>query len=122
MKKSNLIHYSCQIVIILIIIAMSGCKKNLKVSFLDLSGIWVSTDYIDTLDFKSEKDLYKNRDHYIYSISGDKITLEYNGEAQQLIYTGLSTHEFKLSGSKLTIDFRPPYYGLRPQIVNFIRK
>ena len=116
-----------QILILFVAASIIGCKKTDKHNSGDLLGVWVSTDLADTLNFTSDKDLFKNlngiSDHYTYNISDDSIRFEYSGILMQNIYIGPSPeYVFHLTMDNLTIDFRPQYLGFRPQIVTFNRK
>jgi hypothetical protein len=116
-----------QILILFVAVSILGCKKPDKHNSGDLLGEWVSTDLVDTLNFTSDKDLFKNfngiADHYTYNLIDDRIKFEYSGILMPYIYIGPSPkYIFKLSNDILTIDFRPQYMGFRPQIVTFNRK
>jgi hypothetical protein len=116
-----------QILILFVAVSILGCKKTDKHNNSDLLGEWVSTDLADTLNFTSDRDLFKNlngiSDHYIYNITDDSIRFEYSGILMQNIYIGPSPeYVFHLTMDNLTIDFRPQYLGFRPQIVTFNRK
>jgi hypothetical protein len=119
MKKGRVLNWFSPIVIVLVFIMISSCEKNSKFDKSELLGTWASTDLVDNLDFKSENDLYKNGDHFNYSLSGDSITIQYNGILYILVKP--TTHSFKLHGNELTIDFRPSCYGFRQQEIRFIR-
>ena len=127
MKKLLIVSHLHQILLFIAIIAISACKKNDNSNSGTLLGEWVSSDLIDTLNFTSEKDSYKNlngiADHYTYYIIGDSIKFEYSGILMPYIYIGPSPfYSFKLNNDNLTIDFRPQYMGFRPQSVTFNRK
>jgi hypothetical protein len=120
MNKSKMIFWLAQILIVLILVVISGCEKSSSNDFKDFLGTWVSTDLSDTLDFRTEHDLYSNRDYYVYSLSRDSITIRYDGK--MFIYVSPTTHFYQLNGNKLTIDFRPFCYGFNNQITEFSRK
>jgi hypothetical protein len=127
MNKNIIITRFFQILILFVIVTILACKKSDKYNSGNLLGEWVSTDLVDTLNFTSNKDLFKNlngiSDHYTYNISDDSIRFEYSGILMQYIYIGPSPkYIFHFTGDNLTIDFRPPYLGFRPQIVAFNRK
>jgi hypothetical protein len=111
----------CSIVLIIVgLTLIPGCNKESKFNNNDLLGTWWSTDSIDYLDFKSETDLYKNWDHFNYSLFQDSITVQYSGVLY--IYVKPTTHHYTLKGNELTIDFKPSCYGFRAREIKFIRK
>lgn len=122
-----MVYYLVLILILGTIITISGCKKNNKSEISDLTGTWISTDLQDTLDFTSDQDLYKIiygvPDHYGYSIIGDSIKIEYSGSIMPYIYIPQPYNRFfQRSGNSLSIDFRPPLFGFRSQVLSFKRK
>ena len=109
MKKVKFQYYALHLLLILLLILISGCEKDNEIDKDLLLGEWVSTDQVVLLDFKSENDLYRNGDHYIYSVSNDSITIQYSGVLY--IYVQPTTHHCQLKGDELIIDFRPYCYG-----------
>ena len=99
----------------------TSCKK---ITPDDLMGKWISTDLVDTIEFTSEKDLYKMfsgvRDHFEYTLLDDKIKIGYNGMLYILVPPTI--HNFELKGNQLTIDFRPHCYGFRSSEITFKRQ
>jgi len=127
MKKCKPFHCLLLISLILLVIGTTNCEKSNSRNNETLLGKWISTDMVDTLEFTSDRDLYKMisgvRDHYDYSLSGDSILITYNGVAMPYIYMGPSKMRFyELTGKDLTIDFRNAYYGFSNQIILFHRK
>jgi hypothetical protein len=111
---------------ILFMILLSGTSACSKTSIIDnemLQGKWISTDFADTIEFSNDKDLYKMingfRDHYDYSLSGNMITIAYNGVCFILVVP--STHSLELERNLLTIDFREPCFGFRQKLITFKR-
>jgi hypothetical protein len=106
------------------LVFISSCEKSNKFTYKDFLGTWVSTDLIDTLDFRTDQDLYKGisgyQDHFVYSILKDNITIQYKGVLY--IYVNPTSHPFQLKGEKLIIDFRPSCYGFRSEEVTFLRQ
>jgi len=120
MRKTNGINSLLQVVIILLISVMSSCEKNKTDDYKQLLGTWISTDFIDTLNFTSEHNFYKNRIQFNYSISRDSISIQYNGPL--MIYVKPSNHFYILKGNELTINTSQGCYGFRQQETIFIRK
>jgi hypothetical protein len=102
-------------------ILLSSCEKKSSESST-LLGTWISTDLIDTIEFRTENDFYKTvgipKDHSNYSLSDDSITIQYDGVLYILV--GPTNHFYTLDGDKLTIDLNG-CYGLRNQIISFNR-
>ena len=122
MKKTiNLKSYLITLSVISILI-ISSCKKNSD-SFKNLTGTWISTDLIDTVEFRTDSDFYKiigiQEVHYKYRTYGDSLTIQYNGPL--FIYELPSNHYYKISSDILTIDFRK-CYGFRNQVITFSKK
>jgi hypothetical protein len=127
MRKINFLICISIILIVFTDFGLSSCKKNKASETGELIGNWISTDLVDTISFTSDLYLYKMfygiKDRYTYSVNQDSLKIEYSGNLMPYIYIGPSKyHHFELNGNQLTIDFRPPYYGLRPIVVTFIRK
>jgi hypothetical protein len=120
MKFGNLINLFSLSEIVLALIVISGCEKESKFDKNELIGTWGSTDLVESLDFRSEHDLYKNGDYFIYRLSRDSITLQYDGIL--FIYVKPTTHRYRLKRNELTIDFRPACFGFRAQEIKFIRE
>ena len=123
MKKS--IEFNLFIITLTVstILVISSCEKNPPDNSKKFLGTWISTDLLDTIEFKTEHDLYKTvgipNDHYNYSVSGDSITIQYNGALFILVQP--SNHYYEFSGNKLSIDLKR-CYGFRNQIISFTRK
>ena len=120
MRKNYRIYLLMQVLIILLIIAMSSCKKTISNDYRQFLGTWISTDFIDTLNFASEHNFSKNRIQFNYSISRDSISIQYNGPL--MIYVKPSNHFYILKGNELTINTSQGCYGFRQQETIFIRK
>jgi len=116
MKKST--ELKCLLIILYGLITLS-CEKNYK----DLLGTWVSTDLIDTVEFRTNRDFYKTvgipKDHFNYHLHRDSITIQYDGALYILVHP--TNHYYKLNEDKLTIDFNK-CYGFRQQIITFSRE
>jgi hypothetical protein len=110
------------ITIFIFSILLSSCEKNSSDS-KKLLGTWISTDSIDTVEFRSENDFYKTvgipKDHFNYSLSEDIITIQYAGVLYILVQP--TNHFYTLDGDNLTIDLKN-CYGFRSQKITFIRK
>ncbi len=82
MKKSIKRKSFLIIVSVVSALLISNCEKNSS-TYKNLLGTWISTDLIDTVEFRTESDFYKTvgipKDHYYYSISGDSMTIQYKG-------------------------------------------
>jgi hypothetical protein len=104
------------------LILLSSCEKKTSES-KTLLGTWISTDLIDTIEFRTENDFYKtvgiSQDHFNYSLSDDIITIQYDGVLYILVQP--TNHLYTLDGDKLTIDLNG-CYGFRNQIISFNRK
>ena len=103
------------------LVLVTSCEKSNSYSYKDLLGSWISTDLADTIEFTSDKDLYKLfsgvKDHFDYGLSEAEITIRYNGMLYVLISP--STHPYNINEDQLTIDFRPSCYGFRGQKITF---
>jgi hypothetical protein len=101
---------------------LSSCEKKTSET-RTLLGTWISTDLIDTIEFRTENDFYKTvgmpKDHFNYSLSDDSITIQYDGVLYILVEP--TNHFYTLDGDKLTIDLMD-CYGFRNQIISFKRK
>jgi len=119
MKKS--IEFKLLITITVLLLVISSCKKNTSNNPEKLLGTWISTDLVDTLNFKTEHDLYKGiyNEHFNYSISGDTITIQYQGVL--FIYVRPTNHYYTINRDILTIDLEA-CYGFRNQRISFTRK
>jgi hypothetical protein len=112
---------------IILPIMFSYCRKTDNDKTADNSkrflGTWISTDLVDTVEFRTENDLFKNVavpwDHFNYSVSGDTISIHYNGVLFILVKP--TNHYYTFSGNTLTIDLRQ-CYGFRDQVITFTRK
>jgi hypothetical protein len=104
------------------LILLSSCEKS-SFDTRTLLGTWISSDSIDTVEFRTENDFYKTvgmpKDHFNYSLSEDSITIQYDGVLKILIIP--ANHFYTLDGDTLTIDLKS-CYGFRNQIISFIRK
>jgi hypothetical protein len=102
---------------------ISSCEKNPADTSKKLLGTWISTDLVDTVEFKTENDFYKTvgipKDHFNYNASTDSITIQYYGFLKILVQP--TNHFYTLNGDRLTIDLEH-CYGFRNQIINFTRK
>lgn len=102
---------------------ISGCEKNPSDNNKKILGAWISTDSVDTIEFRTDHDLYKTvgipGDHFNYSVSGDSMTIQYNGVLY--IFVQPTNHHYKLTGDILTIDLEH-CYGFRNQTIRFTRK
>jgi hypothetical protein len=120
MKKTRVNRFLFPIIFSLII--LSGCEKKTSES-RTLLGTWISTDLIDTIEFRTENDFYKTvgmpKDHFNYSLSDDSITIQYDGVLKILIIP--TKHFYTLDDDKLTIDLMS-CYGFRYQIITFKRE
>lgn len=71
MKIINLTVCLLLFTLLLIIQGTVSCKKNDVLNDKTLIGKWISSDMADTLEFTTDRDLYKNingkEDHYDYS-------------------------------------------------------
>jgi hypothetical protein len=105
----------------LLLISIAYITSCEKISSKDLIGTWISTDLADTIDFTTDKDLYKLfsgvRDHFDYSLGNDKIKIGYRGMLYILVTP--TYHDFRFKNDQLTIDFRPACYGFRSQEITF---
>lgn len=108
---------------VLALLVTSSCEKNPSDNSKRFLGTWISTDLVDTVEFRTEHDFYKNvgipKDHFNYSIYGDSLTIQYNGVLYILVQP--SNHFYKFSGDVLTIDLEH-CYGFRSQVISFTRK
>jgi len=120
MKNSHEIKWFLITISVLSTLIISSCEKNSSNSYKKLLGTWISTDLIDTVEFRTENDFYKTvgvpKDHYYYSISGDSMTIQYTGSL--FVYVHPTNHYYKLNEDILTIDFNK-CYGFRSQVVAF---
>jgi hypothetical protein len=109
------------LVICLLLTSITYLTSCEKITSKDLIGTWISTDLVDTIDFTTDKDLYKMfsgfRDHFDYSLGNDKIRIGYRGMLKILVTPTYHDYEFK--NDQLTIDFRPTCYGFRSQEITF---
>jgi hypothetical protein len=123
MKKTDKFSLLIISVAVLTLLVISGCEKKTADNSKKLLGTWISTDLTDTIEFRTEHDLYKSVgipwDHFDYSVSGDSITIHYNGV--MFILVKPSNHYYTFNGNTLTIDLRN-CYGFRSQIITFNRK
>ena len=121
MKKSK--EFKLFIFTVIMLLVISSCEKNPSKNNNGFIGTWISTDLVDTIEFKTEHDLYKNvgipNDHFNYSVFGDSITIQYNGVLYILVQP--TNHFYKFDGELLTIDLEH-CYGFRNQIISFTRK
>lgn len=127
MKKNKLISYIIYTTMVLAMVTISGCEKKSTNNYGSFPGTWISNDLADTIEFTTDRDLYKMimgfNDHYLYNYTNDSITIEYNGRAMPFIYMGPPTPAYyELSGNKLTIDFIRAPFGFMSQKTIFIRK
>jgi hypothetical protein len=127
MKIINLTVCLLLFTLLLIIPGTVSCKKNDVLNDKTLIGKWISSDMADTLEFTTDRDLYKNingkEDHYDYSFSGDSILISYSGVAMPYIYLLPAKNRFfQLNSVGLTIDFRSAYYGFGKGIILFHRR
>jgi hypothetical protein len=103
------------------ITCFTSCEK---VTPEDLIGTWISVDLADTIEFTTDRDLYKMfsgvRDHFDYTLGNDKIKIGYSGMLYILVTP--TFHEYKFKNELLTIDFRPGCYGFRSQEITFKRQ
>jgi hypothetical protein len=120
MRKVKITFKLIPLVTILTVLMFSGCEENNTNDFKDFLGTWVSRDMSDTLNFRSDHDLYSNSDYYVYSLSRDSITIRYDGKL--FILVSPTTHFYKLNGNTLTIDFRPYCYGFKSEVIEYSRK
>jgi hypothetical protein len=101
---------------------LSSCEKK-KSDSKSLIGTWISSDLIDTIEFRTDHDFYKTvgipNDHFNYSVSGDSMTIQYDGVLYILVHP--TNHFYTLDGDKLTIDLKA-CYGFRDQIITFTRE
>lgn len=108
---------------VLTLSVISSCEKNRSDNSKKFLGTWISTDLVDTVEFRTENDFYKTvgipYDHFNYSVSGDSITIQYYGALFILVQP--SNHYYKFSGNSLTIDLEH-CYGFRNQIISFTKK
>jgi hypothetical protein len=108
---------------ILVSIVILSCEKNASDINKNLLGTWISTDLVDTIEFRTEHDFYKTvgipMDHFNYDLSADSIKIQYNGTLY--VYVIPKNHYYKLSGNLLTIDLNH-CYGFRSAIITFARK
>jgi hypothetical protein len=106
----------------LILLTILSCEKNPVDNSKRFLGTWISTDLVDTIEFRTEHDLYKSVaipfDHFNYTVSGDSIKIQYNGV--MFILVKPSNHYYTFSGNTLTIDLRQ-CYGFRDQVITFYR-
>jgi hypothetical protein len=123
MKKSIEFKLFIITMTVLALLVISSCEKNPSDNSKRFIGTWISTDLVDTVEFKTEHDFYKNvgipKDHFNYSISGDSLTIQYNGALYILVQP--TNHFYKFSDDLLTIDLEH-CYGFRSQIISFTRK
>ncbi len=124
MKESKLMKLSTFCMIIFAYFWLSSCEKKPSGSFEKFHGIWISTDLADTLDFRTENDLYtsvtNSCNHFKYSIlSEDSIRIQYNGCLYILIQP--TNHYYHFNGSQLIIDLEH-CYGFRNQKISFIKR
>jgi len=123
MKKSNIFKLLIITMVVFSLLVISSCEKNSSESYKGLLGTWISTDLIDTVEFKTDHDFYKTvgipKDHFYYSVSGDSMTIQYSGALYILVQP--TNHYYKLTENSLTIDLEH-CYGFRSQIINFTKK
>jgi hypothetical protein len=117
-KESNLF-----IFIVFTLLVISSCEKNPSENNKRFLGTWISTDLVDTVEFRTENDFYKNfgipKDHFNYKVSTDSITIQYNGFLKIAVQP--TDHFYKFNGDLLTINLEH-CYGFRSQIISFTRK
>jgi hypothetical protein len=122
MKKATAFDLLFLMTIFSSLILFSSCEKSSSDN-KTLIGTWISSDLIDTVEFRTEHDFYKTvdmpKDHFNYSLSEDSITIQYHGILRILIIP--TNHFYTLDGDTLTIDLNG-CYGFRNQIISFIRK
>jgi hypothetical protein len=122
MKKSIKLKFFFIAVSVVSAIVISSCEKNSN-TYKNLLGTWISTDLIDTVEFRTESDFYKTvgvpKDHFYYSVSADSMTIQYKGALY--VYVHPTNHYYKLNGDLLTIDLNN-CYGFRSQVIAFSKK
>jgi hypothetical protein len=105
------------------LLAILSCEKNSSENVKSFLGTWVSTDLVDTLEFTTENDFYKNvsvpKDHFNYKVSADTISIQYNGFLKILVQP--TNHFYKFNGDLLTINLEN-CYGFRNQTISFTRR
>jgi hypothetical protein len=118
----NSIRFKLFLTLFLFMLIMPGCEKKSSDS-KNLLGTWISTDLIDTVEFRTDHDFYKTvgvpNDHFNYTISGDSMTIQYDGALY--IYVLPKNHYYKLNSNSLTIDLNQ-CYGFRNQVITFSKK
>jgi len=123
MKKSKVLRLFIITMAVFTLLVISSCEKSRSENSKKFLGTWISTDLVDTVEFRTENDFYKNvgipKDHFNYSVSGDSITIQYNGVLYILVQP--TNHFYKFSGDQLTINLEH-CYGFRNQIISFTRK
>jgi hypothetical protein len=90
--------------LVVIIFTISSCSKDeLEINQENLMGVWVSSTYIDTLEFVNQNSFYKNHDHFDYNLTSDSIEIRYRG----ILYIGVhpTNHKYSITDKVLTIDF-----------------
>jgi hypothetical protein len=121
MKKSK--ELKLFIFSVLTLLVISSCERNPSENNKRFLGTWISTDLVDTVEFRTESDFYKTvgvpKDHFNYHISADSITIQYNGFLMILVQP--TNHFYSFNGDLLTIDLEH-CYGFRNQIISFTRK
>jgi len=102
---------------------ISSCEKSPTDNSKKLLGTWISTDLVDTIEFRTENDFYKTvgipKDHFNYKVSTDSITIQYYGFLKILVQP--TNHFYTFNGDMLTIDLEH-CYGFRDLIISFTRK
>jgi hypothetical protein len=123
MKKSKEFRLVIITMAVFTFIVISSCEKSRSENSKRFLGTWISTDLVDTIEFRTENDFYKNvgipKDHFKYSVSGDSIMIQYHGFLYILVQP--TNHFYKFEGELLTIDLEH-CYGFRNQIISFSRK
>ena len=123
MKKSKELRLFIITMAVFTLLVISSCEKSRSENSKKFLGTWISTDLVDTVEFRTENDFYKNvgipKDHFNYSVSGDSITIQYNGVLYILVQP--TNHFYKFTRDHLTINLEH-CYGFRNQIISFTRK
>jgi hypothetical protein len=120
MKKLIEIKWILILILNISTIGIFSCKKDSSNDFKNLHGTWISSDLVDTIEFRSEHDLYKTvgipKDHFYYSITGDSMTIQYKGALFILVQP--TNHNFRIEDGILTLNLKD-CYGFRNQEITF---
>ncbi len=120
--KGKTIRLILVISIAIVAVVLNSCNKEARQK-KEIIGTWVSTDYIDTLNFINDEIFEKNfpysMERYFYEIKRDSIKINYSGS--NFVLTIPTTHYLEIVDNRMSIDFSNRTYGIRQQEILFNR-